>query len=219
VTVEPLVEADVSTLLFCSILMIVAPVPGVELPALAPVNVTVPKFASGTRPPPDSKSSTIHSAFSPHSEGWLLNVCETVWPLEWLMIVAVPPVSEVAVTVVVIESPACTVMPVKSTEAAGNHSNHASNEVLPPFTLKSTPVWRMAVWQVSPSMPTHADAKWPPLAPEGSLGVGTVKVPVTVLKVFELATKTAPDQLELNSALVELVCADSSPSAGSLGFD
>ena len=59
-----------------------------------------------------------------------------------------------------------------------------SNEVVPPETVKSTPVWRMAVPQVSPSIPTHAEAECVPELPEGSLGVGTVKVPVTDLKVF-----------------------------------
>ena len=58
-----------------------------------------------------------------------------------------------------------------------------SNETEPPETVKSIPVWRMAVWQVSPSMPTQADAACEPDPPEGSLGVGTVKVPVTDLKV------------------------------------
>ena len=42
----------------------------------------------------------------------------------------------------------------------------------------------MAVPQVSPSIPTHAEAECVPELPEGSLGVGTVKVPVTDLKVF-----------------------------------
>ena len=45
-------------------------------------------------------------------------------------------------------------------------------------TVKSTPVWRIAFPQVSPSIPTHAEAA--PLLPEG---IGTVKVPVTVVKV------------------------------------
>lgn len=47
-------------------------------------------------------------------------------------------------------------------------------------TVKSTPVCRIAVPQVSPSMPTQAEAEYeleePPL---GTLGVGTVKVAVT----------------------------------------
>lgn len=57
-----------------------------------------------------------------------------------------------------------------------------SYETLPLVTVKSMPVWRMAVPQVSPSMPTQADAA-PELLPEAALGVGTVKVPVTDLKV------------------------------------
>ena len=35
--------------------------------------------------------------------------------------------------------------------------------------------------QLSPSIPTQADAAWEPEEPEGSLGVGTVKVAVTDL--------------------------------------
>ena len=42
----------------------------------------------------------------------------------------------------------------------------------------------MAVWQVSPSIPTHAEAECDPDAPDGSRGVGTTKVPVTDLYVF-----------------------------------
>ena len=68
-----------------------------------------------------------------------------------------------------------------------------SNEVLVPLTVKSTPVWRMALPQVSPSMPTQAEEEWLLVLPEGSRGVGTVKVPVTVLKVPLPAIKTAPD--------------------------
>lgn len=34
-----------------------------------------------------------------------------------------------------------------------------SYETLLPEMVKSRPVWRMAVPQVSPSMPTHADAE------------------------------------------------------------
>lgn len=47
--------------------------------------------------------------------------------------------------------------------------------------MKSTPVCRMAEPQVSPSIPTHAEAEYVPEPPEGVLGVGTVKVPVTLL--------------------------------------
>ena len=54
-TDELLVETLVSTLLLCSMSMIVAPDgPEVEpevVVALAPVKVTVPKLAKGTRPP------------------------------------------------------------------------------------------------------------------------------------------------------------------------
>ena len=59
-----------------------------------------------------------------------------------------------------------------------------SKEVRVPETVKSIPVWRIAVPQVSPSMPTHAEAECVPEPPEGSRGVGTVKVPVTDLNVF-----------------------------------
>lgn len=52
-----------------------------------------------------------------------------------------------------------------------------------PLTVKSTPVCRMALPQVSPSMPTQAEDEWLLVLPEGSRGVGTVNVPVTVLKV------------------------------------
>ncbi len=34
-----------------------------------------------------------------------------------------------------------------------------SNEVLLPETVKSIPVWRIAFPQVSPSIPTHAEAE------------------------------------------------------------
>lgn len=43
--------------------------------------------------------------------------------------------------------------------------------------MKSTPVWRIAFPQVSPSIPTQAEAAPLPV------GVGTVKVPVTDVKV------------------------------------
>ena len=76
-TDDELVETDVKTLPFCSMLITVAPAGVVvPLPVLAdtPVKVTVPQLARGTSEPPDSKSSTIHSAFSWHSEGWPENV-------------------------------------------------------------------------------------------------------------------------------------------------
>ena len=114
----PLVETEVRTLLFCSMSMRVAPDgPTVEpetVPADAPVKVTVPKLAKGTRELPSSKSSTIHSALYSQSEGWPEKVCETVFPVDWLVIVAVPPVLEVAVTVTVTVSPAEKLIPEKS---------------------------------------------------------------------------------------------------------
>ena len=45
--------------------------------------------------------------------------------MRWYVRVAVPEVVEEAVTVAVIESPALTEKPVKSTAEAGNHSNQA----------------------------------------------------------------------------------------------
>lgn len=68
--------------------------------AEAPVKVTVPKSAKGTRALPDSKSSTIHSALS----SWRAWLCEvkvwvTVVPLDTFSTTAVPAVVEVAVTV------------------------------------------------------------------------------------------------------------------------
>ena len=220
-TEDELDETEVSTRPFCSMLMIVAP-DGVSeplaRPADTPVNVTVPQLARGTSELPSEKSSTIHSAFCWQSAGWPENVCDTCWPVEWLMSVAVPPVRDVATTEAVIESPALRLNPVKSCAKSGNHSNQAvgggevasgerrprngsaasvsraeaisenrslpSNEVRDPEIVKSTPVWRMALPQVSPSIPTHAEAEWVPEPPEGSRGVGTVKVPVTDLNVF-----------------------------------
>ena len=118
VTLLPLADALVSTRPFCSMLMIVAPDGPTDepllVPADAPVKVTVPKLAKGTSELPSSKSSTIHSASYSQSEGWPEKVCETVLPLELFVIVAVPPVLDVAVTVTVTESPAEKVMPEKS---------------------------------------------------------------------------------------------------------
>ncbi len=112
------VETEVRTLLFCSMSMRVEPegpaVPPLTRPADAPVNVTVPTFAKGTREPPDSKSSTIHSALYSQSAGWPLKVCDTVLPFVLFLIVTEPPVLEVAVTVTVTLSPAEKLMPEKS---------------------------------------------------------------------------------------------------------
>ena len=103
--------------MLCSMSMMVAP-DGVVVPedevAVASVKVTVPKLAKGTRPPFDSKSSTIHSASYSQSEGWPEKVWVTVVPFELFLMVAVPPVLEVAFTVVVTESPAEKLMPEKS---------------------------------------------------------------------------------------------------------
>ena len=53
---------------------------------------------------------------------------------------------------------------------------------MPLTTLKSTPVWRIALSQVSPSIPTQALA-YAVVEPEGAEGVGTVNVPVTAVQV------------------------------------
>ena len=67
--------------------------------------------------------------------------------------------------------------------AEGSIGDVPSKETELPLTLKSRPVCRIALPQVSPSIPTHADAECVPEAPDGSLGVGTVNVAVTDLKV------------------------------------
>ena len=56
--------------------------------------------------------------------------------------------------------------------------------MLVPETVKSIPVCRIAVPQVSPSIPTHTEAEWVSKPSEGVRGVGTTKVPFTDLKVF-----------------------------------
>lgn len=53
---------------------------------------------------------------------------------------------------------------------------------MPSLTVRSTPVWRMAEPQVSPSIPTQTEAE-PEELPGAAWGVGTVKVPVTDVKV------------------------------------
>lgn len=63
-----------------------------------------------------------------------------------------------------------------------NYVSVPSKETLLPEMVKSTPVCRMAVPQVSPSIPTHAEAaKVPEPLPEGLDGVGTTNVAVTDL--------------------------------------
>tara|TARA_R110002060_G_scaffold22072_5_gene29951 strand:- start:3306 stop:3662 length:357 start_codon:yes stop_codon:yes gene_type:complete len=116
--------------------MIVAPVTPTLVPlftADAPLKVTVPKLANETREPPDSKSSTIHSALYSQSEPreasllkvWVTDVpvgyvslvdsdLKSDGPLVTFLTIAVPAVLLVAVTVTVITSPAAMVMPEKS---------------------------------------------------------------------------------------------------------
>lgn len=137
--VTPLVptnEQSVKIVLLCSISMIVAPVTPTLVPlftADAPLKVTVPKLANETREPPDSKSSTIHSALYSQSEPreasllkvWVTDVpvgyvslvdsdLKSDGPLVTFLTIAVPAVLLVAVTVTVITSPAAMVMPEKS---------------------------------------------------------------------------------------------------------
>ena len=117
VTDDPLVDTLVSTLLLCSMSIVFAPL-GPVLPlavfALAPVNVTVPKLANGTRLLPSSKSSTIHSASCSHRAELDVRVLVTVSPLETFSTVAVPLVVLEALTVTVMVSPALMDIPEKS---------------------------------------------------------------------------------------------------------
>ena len=132
----PTNEQSVKIVLLCSISMIVAPVTPTLVPlftADAPLKVTVPKLANETREPPDSKSSTIHSALYSQSEPreasllkvWVTDVpvgyvslvdsdLKSDGPLVTFLTIAVPAVLLVAVTVTVITSPAAMVMPEKS---------------------------------------------------------------------------------------------------------
>lgn len=116
VTVDEVVEQEVKISLFCSMSMIVAPDGPTAVPLLvaeAPVKVTVPKSAKGTseQSPEEvhsEKSSTIHSALYSHNEPSVtpLKECVTVVPVVKFSMTALPPVLEVAVTVIWIESPA-----------------------------------------------------------------------------------------------------------------
>jgi hypothetical protein len=117
VTEEPETDELVRTFPFCLMSIRVAP-EGVTVPedplAEAPVNVTVPKSANGTREPPEEKSSTIHSALSScRARVWPVNVWVTEVPLDTFLTTAVPAVVEVAVTVTVIVSPAEMLIPLK----------------------------------------------------------------------------------------------------------
>lgn len=95
---EPEVEQLVNTVLLCLISIMVAPVTPTE-PELVfaeqPVNSTEPKSAKLTKSPPDSKSSTIHSALYSQRDPslpWLLKVCVTDLPVVLFSMTAVPPV-------------------------------------------------------------------------------------------------------------------------------
>lgn len=101
----------------------VAPVTPTVVPLLtaeAEVKVTVPKSANGTSEQESdevhsSKSSTIHSALYSQREpsATLLKVSDTVVPVVKFSMTAEPPVLELAVTVILIESPAEMVIPEK----------------------------------------------------------------------------------------------------------
>lgn len=80
-----------------------------------------------TSEPPSSKSSTIHSALYSHRASLsLVKVWVTETPVVRFSMVAVPASSLVAMTELWIESPAETVMPLKSMDACGYHSYQAS---------------------------------------------------------------------------------------------
>jgi hypothetical protein len=125
---DPDVEHEVYTVLPCLISRIWDPeTPTVPLEVVTdePVNATVPKFARGTKPPPDEKSSTIHSALVWHSlhhhvsnhplqnisshtrvNAYLLvspeKVLVTVFPVVRFWMTALPALVLVAVTVILI---------------------------------------------------------------------------------------------------------------------
>jgi len=112
------VETEVRTVLPC-LMSIIVPLDGpsvapVLVVATALVNATVPKLANGTSEPPSSKSSTIHSAFSRQRALELLIDLVTVCPVDVFLITAVPFLVLLAVTVVVMTSPAEMLMPLKS---------------------------------------------------------------------------------------------------------
>jgi len=96
--------------------------------ALLPVNVTVPKSANGTSELPDSKSSTIHSAFSPHRVPCVssVKVCDADFPVLTFSNVVVPLFAPVLVTVTLISFPDVTVRELYATDEAGIYSYQAS---------------------------------------------------------------------------------------------
>jgi len=191
-------------------LMIVAPdTPTVDDPveADALVNVTGLKLAKLTCEFPSSKSSTIHSAFWPpraaEDEG-AETVVWTVFPVLTFSRTTVPRVEEVAVTVTEMVLPGEMGIPEKSIAKLGNHSNQASYETAPLLeTVKSIPDCKMAFWNVSPSIPTQADAEnEPEPEPDGREGVGALNLPVTEVNFWPAGgdSMTAPTQLVLTSA-------------------
>ncbi|CAK5266529.1 unnamed protein product, partial [Mycena citricolor] len=78
------------------------------------VNVTVPKLANGTSELPSSKSSTIHSAFSPQSLPLPESDLDTLLPVDSLVMETLPEVEDFLVATRVITSPALTEKPEKS---------------------------------------------------------------------------------------------------------
>jgi len=118
VTVEPETVVEVKLASELLTRTIVSEAAAVEVTPLAmkvaPVKVTVPKSANGTKELPEVKSSTIHSAFSPQRVPlfWLVKVCEAVSPVLTFSKVVTPPVVLVLVTVTLITLPAATLMPV-----------------------------------------------------------------------------------------------------------
>lgn len=97
--------------------MAVAP-EAVSLPlfvnAVAPVNASVPHFASFTSELPSSKSSTIHSALAPHKAELDVKDLVTVLPVLRFWSLATPALDEEDVTVATMTLPAARLKPEKS---------------------------------------------------------------------------------------------------------
>lgn len=119
VTVElPETLQEVWTVLLCLMFRIEAPDTPTVLPelvvTLAPVKVTVPKLANGTRELPCEKSSTIHSASVSQSLAvWPEKECVTVLPVLRLVRVTEPALVLVALAVILIWLPAAMGKPAK----------------------------------------------------------------------------------------------------------